>query len=143
MAELMASPPDVLRWEPRGQGHGDCAIAALALACGVTYEIALAAVLGVCANALIEGLDIKEVKLAATHLGFKVRISRKYDLEDDTGILFVEQPHVKDSGHAVYLWEGRIIEPKHDRQQLWLEAQAFLSHYKYKAKELIRLEREE
>lgn len=157
MAErrLMAAPPDVLRWVPRSDGHGDCAVAALELACGVTYETALAACLKVEPQVLTEGMTVGQIRRAARVLGLKAvyrgwskATKRKptkplFDLDDDTGILSVNQPHVEDSGHVVYLWEGRIIEPMNARQQLWLNAHDFLSHYKYEAEGIITLTREE
>lgn len=130
---LLAAPPDVIRWSPRSIGHGDCAVAAIEIACGVTYETALAAALSIAPDVLTAGMSWPAIRKSVESLGFKSRMKRKYDLEEDTGILAVQQPNYKDSDHAVYLWEGRIIEPKHDRQQLWLEASAFLNHYKYES----------
>jgi hypothetical protein len=126
---LLAAPPDVIRWSPRSQGHGDCAVAALEIACGVTYETALAAALGACPDVLTRGLNWPEIRKAAGFLGFKTRLTKRFDLDEDTGILDVWQE--QGGEHVVYLWEGRIIEPMHDRQQLWLSAQSFLTHYHY------------
>jgi hypothetical protein len=140
---LLAAPPDVLRWCPRSAGHGDCAVAALEIACGVTYENALSAALGVCPDVLADGMTWREIRKAAVLMGFKTQLKRKYDLEEDTGIIEVCQPHVKGSSHVVYLWEGRIIEPMSDRQQLWLDSRSFLSHYHYVAGSLLVLRRDE
>lgn len=134
---MMAAPPDVLRWSPRSDGHGDCALSALSLACGVTYEVALAAALKVDSAILTAGLTMREIQRVLRKLGFKGQYARRVDLDEGTGILSVSQPHVEGSGHVVYLWEGRIIEPMHDRQQLWLDAASYLSHYKYKAEWLL------
>lgn len=139
----MAAPPDVIRWSPRSLGHGDCTVAAIELACGVTYETALSAALGAEPQVLTKGMNAKQIRVAMGFLGHKIRVRTKYDLTEDTGILAVTQPHVKDSGHVVYLWEGRIIEPKNDRQQLWLDAQLFLTHYRYVADYLITIEGEQ
>lgn len=132
---FLASPPDVVRWWPWTGIHSDCSIAALSIACGVTYEIALSAALGAAPDCLTRGMFWSEVRTAAHLLGFKtaLKISR-YSLEDDTGILNVYSPVNKEStDHAVYLWEGRIIEPRTDRQQLWLDAEQYLNYYKYQA----------
>lgn len=141
--KLMAAPPDVLRWSPRSDGHGDCALSALSLACGVTYEIALAAALKVDPDILIAGLTMREIQRVLRNLGFKGRYARQVDLDEGTGILSVSQSHVKSSGHVVYLWEGRIVEPMHDRQQLWLQAAAYLSHFKYKTEWLLTVKEDE
>ena len=136
----LAAPPDVLRWTPRyEQEHGDCAVSALSLACGVTYETALAAALKTAPEVLSQGMSWEEIKIAAKLLGMTPRLLRrgKYVLEESTGILNIKQPAVKDSDHVVYLWEGRIIEPKQDRRQLWLSAEQFLQHYRYKASSLM------
>jgi hypothetical protein len=109
----------------------------------VSYEQALSASLNIRADVLTQGLSWQQIRKAAKLMGFSSKLLKVYDLDEDTGILDVKQPHVKDSDHAVYLWEGRIIEPKHDRQQLWLHANDFLSHYHYKAGSLLVLKREE
>ena len=136
----LAAPPDVLRWTPRyEQDHGDCAVSALSLACGVTYEMALAAALKTSPEVLSEGMSWDQIRTAAKLLGMAPKLLRrgKYALDESTGILHITQPAVKDSSHVVYLWEGRIIEPKADRRQLWLSAEQFLEHYKYKASSLM------
>lgn len=138
---LFASPPEVLRWVPRSDGHGDCAVAALELACGVTYESALAAALKVCPTVLVDGMTTPEIIRSARRLGYASRAIYKYDIDEDTGILVVDQPHVEDAEHAVYLWEGRIIEPMNARQQLWLQAKDYLAHYHYTAGQLITVTR--
>jgi hypothetical protein len=140
---LIAAPPDVLRWSPRSDGHGDCAVAALELACGVTYENALTVAVCIRPDVLKAGMTWKEIQKAAKILGFSTRLKREFDLEEDTGILHVIQPHVKDSSHAVYLWEGRIIEPMSSRRQLWLHAADYISHYHYQAPTLLTLRRKE
>lgn len=137
---MLASPPDILRWAPRSEGHGDCAIIAIELACGVSYETALAAALTLNGGVLIQGMMVSQVKSVCKSLGCKVVAKRVFDVDEDTGILMVDQPHVADSGHAVYLWEGRIIEPALD--QLWLNGSQFISHYKYRAELLLVVTRE-
>lgn len=134
---LVAAPPDVIRWSPRSAGHGDCAVAALELACGVTYEVALSAALGASPTCLTDGLTWNDIKRAAKLLGFKSRLQSKYALDEDTGILNVIQGSNDKTEHVVYLWEGRIIEPMDSRRQLWLNPQQFLEHYEYKAKSLL------
>lgn len=144
MKKPFAAPPDVLRWVSRSQGHGDCAVAALALATGTTYETTLSAIVRRYPTVLTEGLTLREMQhvLRDMHFGSRVR-TRTFDADEDTGILSVTQPHVPGSDHVVYLWEGRVIEPKYDRQELWLSARDFLSHYKYTATHLMTVTRKD
>ena len=131
---IIAAPPDVLRWSPRSQGHGDCAVAALELACGVTYEVALAAAISTNPHTLTSGMTWAAIRKAAQFLGFTTSLKQYYNLEEDTGILNVWQArHKPTSDHVVFLWEGRIIEPRYDRRQLWLDAAQYITHYKYTA----------
>ena len=142
----LALPPDVLRWTPRYEfEHGDCAVSALSIAGGVTYELALTAAVKIAPDVLVNGLSWEEIRKTARLLDLSPRILRKgkYDLNDATGILAVDQPHVEDSDHAVYLWEGRIIEPKADRRQLWLNAEQFLKHYHYRPGSLMVFDEDE
>lgn len=121
----LGAPPDVIHWSPRSGDHGDCAVSAIELACGVTYERALEAALALVPDVLTRGMTIGEIRCTVEALGFEVRWRRsRYDLHDDTGILSVDN-------HVVYLWEGRIVEPKADRRQLWLDPEQFLHHYHY------------
>lgn len=141
---MMAAPPDVLRWSPRSEGHGDCAVAAIELACGVTYETALAAACSTCPSVLQEGLSWSEIRRAIHTLGYKTSLRRRYTLDEETGILNVYRiDHVETSSHVVYLWEGRIIEPMDARRQLWLDADQFLHHYRYQAGSLLVISRPE
>lgn len=144
MPRQFAAPPDVLRWEIRSQGHGDCSIAALALALGASYENVLASAIHFAPTVLQEGMTLKEMCQVAEELGYKAKLKRKYTLDEETtGILSVVQPHVKGSDHVVYLWAGRVLEPEHTRAQLWLDYQDFLSHYQYEHDALIVLKQKE
>ena len=134
---LLAAPPDIIRWAPRSQGHGDCAVAALEMALGITYENALQAAIIVRPAVLGEGLNASQLKKAAKLLGFTFKLRRIFDIDEDTGILGLTQNGVKDGGHGVYLWEGRILEPMSGREQLWLHPQEFLAHYHYQANWLL------
>jgi hypothetical protein len=137
----VAAPPDVLRWTSRSGDHGDCVVAALELACGVSYEEALQAATKAAPNILTEGMWLTEIPKAARRLGHRVRKLRAgtFDLDESTGILHVYQSHrpLRETSHVVYLWDGRIVEPKFDRRQLWRHPQQFLKHYGYKAGSLL------
>ena len=140
MSVLLAAPPDILRWSPRSRGHGDCAVSALELACGVSYETALAAAVTVNLTVLGTGLTLPAMRQAAKLLGFKVRFHRAFDIDEDTGILWLVQAVSENGDHAAYLWEGRVVEPMQGREQLWLSARAYLAHYKYTVQGLLAVE---
>lgn len=135
-----SAPPDVLYYYSRSPGHGDCVIAALALACGVTYETALASAAQVNPALLKKGLSWPETRKVAKKLGFTstIKKSDSFELDDSTGLLHVYvKGQMEKSSHAVYLWEGRVIEPMNARCQLWLDCSAYLAHYKYRAGSLM------
>ena len=151
MSASVVDPPDVLRWSTRSGDHGDCVVAALELACGVSYEQALQAATRACPTVLTDGMTWPETRRAAKILGCRVRVRRagRYDVDEATGILHVYQSggvrgwskRGAKTSHAVYLWEGRIVEPKSDRRQLWRHPEQFLKHYGYRAGSLLILER--
>lgn len=146
---LIAHPPSVVHWCARSAGHGDCGVAAIAMACGVTYEVALTACLLFAPDVLKNGLHNHQVKRIVAMLGYdyhrktlrRTTGEPTFDVDEDSGILAVKQLHVEDSGHYVYLWEGRIIEPSYGRQQLWLSARDYLAHFKYTATDLLLITR--
>lgn len=138
----VTAPPDVLRWTSRSGDAGDCVVAALELACGVSYEDALAMSLRAAPNVLREGMWLTEIPKVARLLGYRVRKHRAgtFEADESTGILHVYQPHrPKETSHVVYLWDGRVIEPKADRRQLWRYPDQFLRHYGYRAGALLTL----
>jgi hypothetical protein len=86
------------------------------------------------------GMSWPETKKAAKLLGYSCITKRtgSFELDDSTGLLHVYVPGSRAaSSHAVYLWEGRVIEPMYARTQLWLDCSAFLTHYKYSAGSLM------
>ena len=85
----LAAPPDVLRWTPRYEfEHGDCAISALAIAGGVTYELALTSALKVAPDVLVNGMSWEEIYRAARILDLNPRLVRKgkYELDEATDL---------------------------------------------------------
>jgi hypothetical protein len=144
LSKPLAAPPDVIRWVSRSGDHGDCAIAALAVACGVSYEVSLQACVAVVPAALQDGMRWLGIRKAARHLGYAVQTLpfERIHLDDDetTGILEVEpiQRGAKE-WHVVYVWAGRIVEPKFDRQELWEDPEQFLNHYGYRVSRLLVL----
>ena len=142
----LAAPPDVVRWTARGGLHGDCAIAAVAMACGVTYETALVAACTICRNPLVKGMTAAQLLRAARALRCAAEwtVFERIHFEDATGILWLQstQLGVKED-HVVYLWGGRIVEPKFDRQELWEDPEQFFSHYGYRVARMLTVTRNE
>lgn len=135
---VVAMPPDMVRWVPRNAENADCAITALQLASGLTYETVLEAAIRCRAVDLTNGVTWPQICRIAHRLGLRTKILRRgrYDIEEATGILNVK--HAKEGNHVVYLWEGRVIEPLF--QSLWKDPDAFLNHHKYRATSLLVLE---
>jgi hypothetical protein len=106
---LVGSPPHLVRFVPQQQGHGDCAVASLAMLCGVDWPTAFAA-FDDPASVLAQGVaPWAEFRHAASRLGIKTRVKRRPDLHADTGILYCTDIDGPD-GHAAFLWAGRIID---------------------------------
>lgn len=123
--------------------HGDCGVVTLAMLAGVSYEDALAAVVIEQPAALQTGLSWAELRRAATTLGLKTRLRRKYDLDRDSGILNVAPWRKRDvhkDEHFVFLWRGRIVE---GNGELWPIPEAYLKQYHYKARMLLVTDEEE
>lgn len=98
----------------------DCAVACLAMLVGATYEAVLLAF----GAELHNGTDTKRIKAAARHLGFKLRWTRRIDLETDTGLLAVRSTAWKHD-HLVVLKEGLIVDTD---MTIW-ETDVFLAAY--------------
>lgn len=123
--------PDMVRLVPQSGFHPDCAVASLAMLCGVMYQDALAAFADPL-DVMLNGVSWPMVQAAAKRLGFRTRLKlRRYELTEDTGILNVKRPADE---HLAFLWEGRIVD---GNGELWLSPEAYLRHYKYTAKGLL------
>jgi ABC-type bacteriocin/lantibiotic exporter with double-glycine peptidase domain len=109
----------------------DCAIACLAMLVNVTYEAALLAFNSECKN----GAQVRAIKAAARRLGFKLRWSRKFDMDTDTGILSVRSARWA-SDHVVVLKEGLIVDTD---ASLW-EVDCYLAAYEATAMSLLTLD---
>jgi hypothetical protein len=81
----------------------DCAVACLAMLLNVSYEAALLAM------GRFNGAYIREIKAAAKRLGHPLRSTRKFDLDQDTGILAVRSAKWK-TDHVVVLKDGLIVD---------------------------------
>lgn len=140
MGVITAAPPNVVHWTPRSGHHGDCVVIAICHATGFSYEESLAAALSVNAGALDAGITAQQCRAILKTMGFRARVTRKYDLDDDpTGILFVKNR--RQEWHAVYLWSGRVVNmSKHDRGALWLDPDEYLKNGGWTADVLVALE---
>jgi len=127
---ITLAPPARIRFVAQQHGHGDCAVAALAMLCGVDWPTAFAAFDNP-ASVLKEGVaPWAAFRRAATRLGVMTRIKRKPNLAGDTGILFCTEIDGPD-GHAAFLWEGRIIDGDgrcYLSAHEYLDCRAFVSH---------------
>ena len=137
---MITLPPDCVRWIMRNGEDNDCAIAAISLATGTSYEHCLGLAMNITPKATSVGLTLRQIRAVITALKLNSRVRRKFDLEEDTGILWVSNS--KDE-HVVYLWEGRILEPSLGCRALWLDPKAYLEEQKYKATSLIVVEHPE
>ncbi len=134
MTPIGAVPPDMIRWVPRNPENLDCGIVALQLACGLTYEAVLAAALKVAPRAIEKGVSMTNLQRTAHALGYDGVWRRKYNIAADTGLLYIE---TKTHGHVVYLWGGRVIEPRD--QSMWWNPADYLMHERAKAGSLLVL----
>lgn len=115
------------------QRHGmDCAVACLAMLCGVSYEVALLA-LGV-PQVMTSGAAVRQVRAAAKRLKHPLRMRRVFDLDTDTGILGVRSDRWT-SEHLVVLKEGLIVDTD---ATIW-DADVFLAAYQATAVSLLTL----
>jgi hypothetical protein len=83
-------------------------------------------------NAVKSGMTNRMMIDAATRLGTQLVQTKKFDLQEDTGILTVRDVAAnKDKDcHAVLLTRGMIVDPMDGR--LWFDADDFLrvKHYR-------------
>lgn len=121
--------PELVRFVRQDGDLPDCAVASLAMLCGVGYGEALAAFPKPW-RVVKCGAYLTEMQAAAKRLGVKTTIRKRFDLEEDTGILHVSG---KDE-HLVFLWAGRVIE---GNGECWLSSLSYLTTYGYDAKSLV------
>ncbi len=87
------------------RGVGDCGIAALAMLTGKSYEDVLEAASRVQPRAHHKGLWMKQIQRIAAALGTNLHNRRKFNLEEDCGILSVD-------AHVVMVRDGVVIDPQ-------------------------------
>ena len=121
--------PDMVRIVRQDGISPDCAVATLAMLCGVGYGEALAA-FPKPHRVLKAGVYLTELQSAAKRLGINTARRKRFDIEEDTGIMHVSG---KDE-HLVFLWAGRIIE---GNGECWLEPLCYLDANGYTPQSLI------
>lgn len=111
-------------WKQRSSG--DCALVALAMYLGVSYEDALGEASQIADKPHRKGLFLDQIERAASALGVELKRKRKVDFDNDHGILVVtckKNREFKD--HVVVLRWGLLFDTECD---VW-EPDAFLEHY--------------
>lgn len=131
---METAAPDMVRLVRQTGFHPDCSIAALAMLCGVMYEDALAAFADP-VDVLLNGAGSswKRMQRAARVLGVETVIRRRFDMQEDTGVLHVERKRPL-SAHVCFLWGGRIVD---GNGELWADPADYLRHYRYTQKSLL------
>ncbi len=111
------------------RGSMDCAVACLAMLLGVGYEASLVAFKK---TTFTRGAFYGDIQSAALALGFSLTLRKKFNLEEDTGLLGVRSKKWKND-HLVLLKEGLIVDTD---ATLW-EVDVFLAAYEAKALSLL------
>jgi hypothetical protein len=107
----------------RSQKHqGDCGIAVLAMALGVTHE----QVLMVAPMAARDGLTTRQLQSIASRLGARLLSRPDADIHAETGILGIQwhNPN-RYEGHWCYLWRGSVVDPSDGT--LWDDVDDYLA----------------
>lgn len=113
MADSRRLPSVFVRLIPK-RGDNDCAIASLASFTGSDYEEVLLAAGKVSKTLWNSGLSGPEHIRVCKRLGVKARWFKTYDIEEDTGVLWVEYHENAKKAHSVVLVEGRIYDPDYN-----------------------------
>lgn len=108
----------------------DCAVAALAMLCGVTYGEALAA-FPQPERVVKTGAYLTEMQEAAAQLDTPTKIKRRFNIAHETGVLYLSG---KTENHVAFLWAGRVVDGD---GACWLTPKAYLKSRGFKAKALL------
>lgn len=102
--------------------NNDCAVCCFVMLLGVSYEVALLAVGRVDPQVATNGLYFTQLKKAAAGLGMHLKSKRRYDVQNDCGILGVQ--FADKTEHAVILFRGTIIDP--DGGVVWDDVESYV-----------------
>lgn len=94
--------PPVVRYQV-SRGDADCALVALSIALGRSYEDVLGAAVTVTRSSSPHqrGLYTREMKQIAKRLGVTLRLRRSFDADEDEGIFGFLHPD-RDDGHVAF-----------------------------------------
>lgn len=98
----------ILRVVTQRHSH-DCGVAVLAMLFGVTYEDALIALSWEIPTVLTSGVYTKHLKQAAKNLGSTLKVRRRFEMDEGTGILCVSSQKWK-TDHLVLLKDGLLFD---------------------------------
>jgi hypothetical protein len=90
----------------------DCSVSCLAMFLGITYEDALLAYGGDVPNILRGGVWLSQIQRAAAKLGTPLKITRRWDVEEDEGIVHVR--FKSGYGHVLVLRSGLFFNTMFD-----------------------------
>jgi hypothetical protein len=90
----------------------DCAVSCLSMLLGISYEDALLAFGGDVPNILRRGVWLTQIQKAAHKLGTPLKLKRKWDIEDDEGIVHVR--FRSGNNHVVVLRAGLFFDTMFD-----------------------------
>lgn len=132
MSAPVSLPPSMVRLI-RQSGHDkDCGAAAIGMLLGLRDQQALALCASVAPRLLEEGMTWGELQTVAERAGVRTKLLRpgQYVEDEATGVWGVAPKRKRGVEHFLFLWAGRPIE---GNSELWLDADDYLSHYRYKA----------
>lgn len=105
----------------REQLHdSDCGVAAISMALGIPYR----EVLRHAPYAVIDGISLRRFHQIGAALGVKFSLVKDANLEDDTGLLWVDFSR---SAHLVYIHHGLLINPSD--ATVWSDPYDYLRHH--------------
>lgn len=119
-------PHAVIRLYPK-RGENDCGIATLASYLRRDYEEVLIAAAKVAPRVWQAGVYCNDFVRIARRLGVGVRWHKTFDLDVDTGVLWVSY-NDRNMEHVVLLDEGRIYDNDHNPVSVWTPEDWF-GHY--------------
>lgn len=109
----------------RQRTDGDCGVAALATLACLRYEEvhAVAATVDRVRHGLC-GMRVRDLHRVGEQLGLAFEWRRRYELDEDAGLLVVHGPHAARDGHAVAAYDGLLFDPLERFPQPWRAYQA-------------------
>ena len=122
--------------------RGDCGICCLVMLLGQPYLTVVRAsprtYLGKPYNPVFSGMTGRMMVDTAQKFGVRLRATRTFDLQEDSGILTVMKARIKKPSetHAVLLVRGSIVDPVDGR--FWPEVDVFLQAERYRTGTLLK-----